>query len=105
MKRGRFWSEKAKQQKKYYLESTEIDKDIYQLFEEGNSPNTIAQSLGNILVKTVVQILIQLFDKINRVLARVVEKDKLWQLKIKDHKIFKWVKENNMKDLEPFEKI
>ena len=31
-----------------------MDKDIYQLFEEGNSPNSIAKSLGDILVKTVV---------------------------------------------------
>jgi len=53
--------------------------------------------LGEVQVKTVVEILNRFFDKINRVLVKILGGNK-W-LKPKDFRLWKWMKENSEKDV------
>ena len=80
-----------------------MEKDIFSLFEEGKSPCDIARILGGIHVKTVVEILNIFFDKINRTFLKVLGCKKA--LKIKDFRLWKWMKENSVKDIERLEQI
>ena len=59
--------------------------------------------MGDVQVKTVVEILNRLFDKINRMLVKVLGGNKL--LKPKDFRLWKWMKENSVKDVDRLEEI
>ena len=58
------------------------------LFQEGKNPSEIGKLIGSVETKTVVEIVNRLFEKINRVLLKVVDKTKIRLLKVRDFKLF-----------------
>ena len=58
------------------------------LFQEGKNPSEIGSCVGSVETKTVVEIVNRLFEKINRVLLKVVDKTKIRLLKVRDFKLF-----------------